>query len=193
MVDISRSPPTPYSSTWLFSFTRISQVKLRKDNSLRTSCRPPGLVRKNGRRSHRAWLQDLLLVPANAFHEEIAVKAFISVVSKAPGKALPRAGTLTCRIRFKLPNWQQEPVVQRAEDDTYLQLYRQMARKEQDNLTKMRKYPASARLQARKSALDSTLSRFLRVQMYIRHRLLLAKTWLEDIASGRTLNCKDIS
>ena len=39
---------------------------------------------------------------ANAFHEEIAVKAFISVVSKAPGKALPRAGTLTCRIRFKL-------------------------------------------------------------------------------------------
>jgi len=130
---------------------------------------------------------------ANAFHEEIAVKAFISVVSKAPGKALPRAGTLTCRIRFKLPNWQQEPVVQRAEDDTYLQLYRQMARKEQDNLTKMRKYPASARLQARKSALDSTLSRFLRVQMYIRHRLLLAKTWLEDIASGRTLNCKDIS
>jgi len=58
------------------------------------------------------------------------VKDFISVVSKV--KALPRAGTLTCRIRFKLPNWQLEPVVQRAEDDTYLQLYRQMARQEQE-------------------------------------------------------------
>ena len=119
------------------------------------------------------------------------MKDFISVVSKAPGKALPRAGTLTCRICFKLA-----ARASRAEGGGrhLLQLYRQMARKEQDNLTKkIRKYPVSARLQARKSALESTLNRFLRVQMYIRHSLLLAKTLLEDIACGSTLKCKDIS
>jgi len=79
----------------------------------------------------------------NAFHKEIAVKDFISVVSKAPGKALPRAGTLTCRIRFKL---QLAARASRAEGGGrhLLQLYRQMARKEQDHLTKVRKYPASA-------------------------------------------------
>ena len=134
------------------------------------------LVREEGVTG--AWLQDLLLglVPANAFHEEIAVKDFISVVSKAesPGKVLEKLLSSTTQEQELYSNLQNslqtaklaarasreayELKLQRAEDDTYLQLYRQMARKEQDNLTKkMRKYPASARLQARKLALDSTL------------------------------------
>lgn len=134
------------------------------------------LVREEGVTG--AWLQDLLLglVPAQAFPQEIAVKDFISVVSKAenPDKVLEKLISSTTQEQEVYNNLQNslqsakmtarasreayESQLQKEEDDIYLQLFRQMARKEQDNVAKkLRKHPSSVRLQARKSTLNSTL------------------------------------
>lgn len=124
------------------------------------------------------WLQDLLLglVPANAFPAEITVKDFVTVVSKtaSPQKTLEKLLSSTTQEQEIYQNLQNsleatklaararrqayEAELKRVEDATYMQLFKEMARKQQDKIAKkLKKHPLSVRLQTRKSELESSL------------------------------------
>lgn len=125
-----------------------------------------------------SWLQTVLtgLIPPNAFPEEVSLKDFLTIISKSqsPREIYERLVSNTTEEDQVYSNLQHsleqakmtartrreayEAQLKLAENTLYLQLFKQMASKEQDRLNKkIKKYPESDRYKSRKAILENTI------------------------------------